>query len=239
MLKLIASTNSLKCYCQQTKIFRFTSLFFKFCHYNERLILPLYKKYSPNNLTKNLSIITNKLCEKCFLEKYFLYARRVPHPKSSRPVRSYEPSNRSTKQINENQNKEFDKENGKENDFEKAKAEFDKFDKNMKDAHKELKQGMENLFKETFESDKIRKDAQKEAKQTMEKLVGKEMANKLDKEVDKMNRFLYFRNINTKKEKIQNLIFLSYFWKFINFFLQRYLINLNLRHLFNSVLSSF
>nr|CAD2182086.1 unnamed protein product [Meloidogyne enterolobii] len=186
MLKLIASTNFLKCYCQQTKIFRFTSLFFKFCGYNERLILPLYKKYSPNNLTSNLSIITNKLCDKCFLDNYFLYARRVPHPKSSRPVRSYEPSNRSANEINENQNKEFDKENGKENDFEKAKAEFDKFDKNMKDAHKELKQGMENLFKETFESDKIRKDAQKEAKQTMEKLVGKEMANKLDKEVDKL-----------------------------------------------------
>nr|CAD2128900.1 unnamed protein product [Meloidogyne enterolobii] len=180
MLKLIASSNFLKCYCQQTKIFRFTSLFFKFCNYNERLILPLYKKYSP---ITNLSIITNKLCEKCFLEKYFLYARRVPHPKSSRPVRSYEPSNRSANQINENQNKEFDKQNGKENDFEKAKAEIDK---NRKDAEKEFKQGMENLFKEKFESDKIRKDAQKEAKQTMEKLVGKEMANKMFNEVDKL-----------------------------------------------------
>uniref|UniRef100_A0A915LKD0 AAA+ ATPase domain-containing protein n=1 Tax=Meloidogyne javanica TaxID=6303 RepID=A0A915LKD0_MELJA len=135
------------------------------------------------------------------MKDLFCLFTRVSHPKSSRPVRSYEPSNRSAKQINENQNKEFDKENGKENDFEKAKAEFDKFDKNMKDAHKELKQGMENLFKETFESDKIRKDAQKEAKQTMEKLVGKEMANKLDKEVDKVSNIVLVPNYYSKSKK--------------------------------------
>uniref|UniRef100_A0A915MN24 Uncharacterized protein n=1 Tax=Meloidogyne javanica TaxID=6303 RepID=A0A915MN24_MELJA len=116
------------------------------------------------------------------MKDLFCLFTRVSHPKSSRPVRSYESSNRSAKQLNENQNKEFDKQNGKENDFEKVKAELDK---DLKDAHKEFKQGMENLFKEKFESDKIRKDAQKEAKQTMEKLVGKEMANKIDNEVDK------------------------------------------------------
>uniref|UniRef100_A0A915M377 AAA+ ATPase domain-containing protein n=1 Tax=Meloidogyne javanica TaxID=6303 RepID=A0A915M377_MELJA len=116
----------------------------------------------------------------------------------TRPVRSYESSNRSAKQLNENQNKEFDKQNGKENDFEKVKAELDK---DLKDAHKEFKQGMENLFKEKFESDKIRKDAQKEAKQTMEKLVGKEMADKIDNEVDKVSNIVLVPNYYSKSKK--------------------------------------
>ncbi|KAL7071069.1 hypothetical protein ACQ4LE_009961 [Meloidogyne hapla] len=159
MLKLIASTNFLKCYCQQSKVLPFNSLFFKFYRYNEKLALPILKKYSPNLLTTNIKVFTNQLCEKCFFDKYFLYARRVSHPKSSRPVRSAESSSESTNQINENQNKES-KQNGKENDSEKDNKKPEN-EKNMNEAQKEFREKIENLL-------------------------GKEMANKMETEINKL-----------------------------------------------------